>query len=417
MGVFLVELGVLLLALALLGAIARRVDLSPIPFFLLAGLVLGEGGIHDVAATEEFIGTAGEIGVLLLLLMLGLEFSAAEFTATLRRHADSGLVDLLLNAPVGFVAGLLLGYEWQACLALAGITWISSSGIVARLLSDLGRMGHRETPVVLSVLVLEDIAMAIYLPLLVVILAGGNALAAGGAVATALGLVVIVLLSTRLLGHHLGRLLGHQEDEQVLLRVLGLMLVVAGVAHLVDASAAVGAFLVGLAIPAPTADRARSVLRPLRDLFAAMFFLSFGLEVAPSSLTPYLLPAFILGVVSSLTKIVSGGYAAARAGVGRRGRLRAGGALVARGEFSIVIAGLAASAGHAELGPLASAYVVLLGVVGPVIARFADQVPTSWRRASAGTVLASVDDSDGAAADPSPARRAGPYRRRRRNRG
>lgn len=417
MGVFLVELGVLLLALALLGAIARRVDLSPIPFFLLAGLVLGEGGIHDVASTEEFIGAAGEIGVLLLLLMLGLEFSAAEFTSTLRRHAGSGLVDLLLNAPVGFVAGLVLGYEWQACLALAGITWISSSGIVARLLNDLGRMGHRETPAVLSVLVLEDIAMAVYLPLLVVILTGGNALAAAVAVAAALGLVVVVLVSTRLLGHHLGRLLGHQEDEQVLLRVLGLMLVVAGVTQLVDASAAVGAFLVGLAIPAPTAHRARTVLRPLRDLFAAMFFLSFGLEVAPSSLTPYLLPALILGVVSSLTKIVSGGYAAGRAGVGSRGRLRAGGALVARGEFSIVIAGLAASAGYVELGPLASAYVVLLGVVGPVIARFADQAPTSWRRVSSGTTPAPMGDSHGAAADSPPSHQARPHRRRRGRRG
>lgn len=375
MGVFLVELGVLLLTLALLGAIARRVGLSPVPFFLIAGLGLGEGGIHDVAATQEFIGAAGEIGVLLLLLMLGLEFSAAEFTSTLRRHAGSGVVDLLLNAPVGFLAGLVLGYEWQACLALAGITWISSSGMVARLLGDLGRMGHRETPVVLSVLVLEDIAMAIYLPLLVVILAGGSALTASVAVATAVGLVLVVLVSTRLLGHHLGRLLGHEEDEQVLLRVLGLMLVVAGLTHLVDASAAVGAFLVGLAIPGPTADRARSVLRPLRDLFAAMFFLSFGLEVVPSTLTAYLVPALALGLVSSLTKLLSGGYAAARAGIGRRGRLRAGGALVARGEFSIVIAGLAVSAGHTEIGPLASAYVVLLGVAGPVIARFVDRRP------------------------------------------
>ncbi|MDP3894995.1 cation:proton antiporter [Nocardioides sp.] len=384
MGVFLVELGVLLLALALLGALARRVDLSPIPFFLLAGLGLGEGGIHSVAATEDFVRAAGEIGVLLLLLMLGLEFSAAEFTATLRRHADSGLVDLLLNAPIGFVAGLLLGYEWQACVALAGITWISSSGMVARLLSDLGRMGHRETPAVLSVLVLEDIAMAVYLPLLVVILAGGSPLTAAIAVATALGLVVVVLVSTRMLGHRLARLLGHQEDEQVLLRVLGLMLVVAGVTHLVDASAAVGAFLVGLAISGSTADRARTVLRPLRDLFAAMFFLSFGLEVAPSSLAPYLLPALALGVLSSLTKLVSGGYAAARSGVGRRGQFRAGSALVARGEFSIVIAGLAASAGYTEVGPLASAYVVLLGVAGPLVARFADRVPTERRRTQSG---------------------------------
>jgi CPA2 family monovalent cation:H+ antiporter-2 len=383
-GVFLVELGVLLLALALLVALARRADLSPIPFFLLAGLMLGEGGIYDVAATAEFVRAAGEIGVLLLLLMLGLEFSAAEFTATLRRHADSGLIDLLLNAPVGFVAGLLLGYEWQACLALAGVTWISSSGIVARLLGDLNRMGNRETPVVLSVLVLEDIAMAVYLPLLVVVLAGGGVLTAVAAVATALGLVVLVMVSTRALGPHLGRVLGHQEDEQVLLRVLGLMLVVAGLTHLVDASAAVGAFLVGLAIPGPTAERARSVLRPLRDLFAAMFFLSFGFGISPSSLVPYLLPALALAVVSSVTKLVSGGYAAARAGVGRRGRLRAGGALVARGEFSIVIAGLAAAAGYTEVGLLASAYVVLLGVLGPLAARYADRVPVSAIRTPAG---------------------------------
>ncbi len=383
MGVFLLELGLMLLALALLGALARRIDLSPIPFFLLAGLVLGEGGVHDVAATEEFVQAAGEIGVLLLLLMLGLEFSAAEFTATLRRHADSGLVDLLLNAPVGFAAGLLLGYEWQASVALAGITWISSSGMVARLLNDLDRMGHRETPVVLSVLVLEDIAMAVYLPLLVVVLTGGSAVAAVVAVVTALGLVALVLVSTRMLGPQLGRLLGHRDDEQVLLRVVGLMLVVAGVAHLVDASAAVGAFLVGLAIPGSTADRARTVLSPLRDLFAAMFFLSFGLEVAPASLAPYLLPAFALALVSASTKMLSGGYAAARSGVGRRGQLRAGGALVARGEFSIVIAGLAATAGYAEVGPLASAYVVLLGVGGPLAARFADRLPTSRPRPSA----------------------------------
>jgi CPA2 family monovalent cation:H+ antiporter-2 len=385
MGVFLVELGVLLLALALLGALARRVDLSPIPFFLLAGLILGEGGVHDLAATQEFIRAAGEIGVLLLLLMLGLEFSAAEFSATLRRHAGSGVVDLLLNAPVGFAAGLLLGYDWQASLALAGITWISSSGIVARLLGDLNRMGNRETPAVLSVLVLEDIAMAVYLPLLVVVLAGGSALTAVIAVGTALTLVLVVLVSTRFLGPRLVSLLGHRDDEQVLLRVLGLMLIVAGLTYLVDASAAVGAFLVGLAIPGATAQRAREVLRPLRDLFAAMFFLSFGLEVAPSSLTPYLLPALMLGVVSSATKIVSGGYAAARAGVGGPGRLRAGAALVARGEFSIVIAGLAASAGYTEVGPLASAYVVLMGVAGPLVARFADQVHTSFRRGRAGT--------------------------------
>jgi CPA2 family monovalent cation:H+ antiporter-2 len=379
---FLFELGALLLLLALLANVAGRVGLSAIPLFLLVGLLLGEGGVYELGASSEFIDVAGEIGVLLLLLLLGLEFSPAEFTASMRRHAPSGLVDLALNAPVGFLAGLLLGYDWPACLALAGVTWISSSGIVARLLSDLKRTGFRETPSVLSVLVLEDIAMAVFLPLLVVALSGGTVLSAILAVAGALGVVLVVLFASRHLGHHLGRVLGHDDDEQVLLRVLGLMLVVAGLTYLVDASAAVGAFLVGLAIPSGTAERARDVLRPLRDLFASLFFLSFGLQTAPTELTRFLPVALALAVVTSLTKIGTGVYAAGRDGVGPRGRVRAGTALTARGEFSIVIAGLAVSAGYSEIGPLASAYVVMLGIVGPVLARFADTLARPWAAAA-----------------------------------
>jgi len=174
--------------------------------------------------------------------------------------------------------------------------------------------------------------------------------------------------------------LGHDDDEQVLLRVLGLMLVVAGLTYLVDASAAVGAFLVGLAIPTGTAERARDVLRPLRDLFAALFFLSFGLETSPTELTPFLPIALALAVVTSLTKIATGVYAAGRDGVGPRGRMRAGTALTARGEFSIVIAELAVTAGYTEIGPLASAYVVMLGILGPLLARFADDLAGPWAR-------------------------------------
>jgi CPA2 family monovalent cation:H+ antiporter-2 len=371
---FLLELGVILLLLAALANVAGRLGLSAIPAFLLAGLLLGEGGIHDLGASTSFIEVAGELGVLLLLLLLGMEFSAAEFAASLRRHTPSGLVDLVLNAPVGFATGLLLGYDWQACLALAGITWISSSGIVARLLSDLKRTGFRETPSILSVLVLEDIAMAVFLPLLVVVLSGGTALVATGNVVAAVAVVAAVLLAARLFGHHLGRMIGHGDDEQVLLRVVGVMLLVSGLTYLVDASAAVGAFLVGLAIPQDAARRARGVLKPLRDLFAALFFLSFGLHTAPGELGPYLLVALLLAAVTAVTKVGTGMFAASRDGVGSRGRARAGAALIARGEFSIVIAELAVSAGYTEIGPLAAAYVVILGISGPLLAKYADRL-------------------------------------------
>jgi CPA2 family monovalent cation:H+ antiporter-2 len=250
---------------------------------------------------------------------------------------------------------------------------VSSSGIVARTLVDLGRLGYRETPAVLSVLVLEDIAMAAYLPVLGVLLTGGSAASGAVGVLLAVATVAIVLLLSRRLGPHLERLLTHDSDEQVMLRALGLTLVVAGLAERVGVSAAVGAFLVGLAIPSGTAQAARRVLDPLRDLFAAAFFLSFGYHTDPAEIPPVLPAALALATVTALTKIATGWYAARRDGVGPRGRWRAGMVLVARGEFSLVIAGLAVAAGVTELGQVATGYVLVLAVAGPVLARLSGQ--------------------------------------------
>jgi len=370
---FLLEFGVLLLLLGAAAAVAWRIGLSAVPLFLLAGLAIGDGGILATPSAAPFLEVAAGIGVVLLMLTLGLEFSAREFSEALKRHAPSGLVDLVLNATPGLVAGLLLGLPFPGALALAGITWISSSGIVSRTLVDLGRLGYRETPAVLSILVLEDIAMAAYLPLLGVALAGSGVLAGVGGVAIGVGTVSVALVLAPRVGPSMARLLTHDSNEQVLLRVLGLTLVVAGAAELLGVSSAVGAFLVGLAIPGETAATARTVLEPLRDLFAAAFFLSFGYSTDPAEITPVLPAALGLAVVTAVTKTATGWYAARRDGVGARGRWRAGTALIARGEFSVVIAGLAVGAGVVELGPIATAYVLLLAVAGPIIARLAGQ--------------------------------------------
>ncbi|HSK25901.1 MAG TPA: cation:proton antiporter [Jiangellales bacterium] len=370
----LVELGAVFVGLSLLGALARRMRISPVPLFLLAGLAVGEGGVAPLHESQTFVEIGAELGVVLLLFALGLEFSAVEFTQSLRRHAPSGVVDLVLNATPGFVGGFLLGFGWTGALALAGVTWVSSSGIVARLLSDLGRLGFRESSSVLSVLVLEDIAMAAYLPALAVLLAGGSPVRAAAGSLAAVTVVLAVLWGSGRWGEHLARRFTVDDDEQLLLQVLGLTLLVAGLAQWLGASAAVGAFLVGLALSGRTADRAREVMRPLRDLFAAAFFLAFGLSTDTAAVLPALPAALALALVTGATKVGTGWYAARRDGVGPRGRLRAGTALVARGEFSVVVAGLAVIAGISGIGPLVSAYVLVLAVVGPLLARYADPV-------------------------------------------
>ena len=366
----LLELGAILLVLTVLGSAARRYGLSPIPLYLLTGLFLGTGGIAPVEHASDFVETGASIGVVLLLLTLGLEFSVGEFSESLRRHLPSAGVDLVLNATPGALAGWLLGLDAVGILALAGITYISSSGIIARLLGDLDRLGNRETPAVLSVLVLEDFAMAAYLPVLTVLASGGTLVQAIVWTAVALGALALAFVVSLHWGEHVGRALGHREDEQLLLRILGLTLIVAAVAEELHASAAVGAFLVGLTLTGPTADRARAVLSPLRDLFAAIFFVAIGLTIAPADLLPMLPVALALAAVTALTKVITGAYAARREGAARPGQRRAGAALIARGEFSLVIIGLA-STSIGTLSAVATPYVFILAIAGPVLARFA----------------------------------------------
>ncbi|MGA5328910.1 cation:proton antiporter [Streptomyces griseoincarnatus] len=367
----LIELGAIILVLGLLGRLAGRVGFSPIPLYLLVGLAFGHGGILALQASEEFIAVGAEIGVILLLLMLGLEYSASELVTNLRTQYPSGAVDFVLNAVPGAVAALILGWGPVAAVALAGVTWISSSGVIAKVLGDLRRLGNRETPVVLGVLVIEDLAMAVYLPILIAVLAGAGL--AGGSVTllVALGTVGAVLYLALRHGRLISRAVSSDNAEMLLLVVLGLTLLVAGVAQELQVSAAVGAFLVGIALSGEVAEGASNLLTPLRDLFAAVFFVFFGLSTDPSDIPPVLVPALLLAIVTASTKIATGWYAARRAGIKGAGRWRAGGTLVARGEFSIVIAGLAVGV-EPRIGPLATAYVLILVVVGPLTARWTE---------------------------------------------
>jgi monovalent cation:H+ antiporter-2, CPA2 family len=380
--ILLIEVGALLFALGMLGRLGRRVGLSPIPLYLLAGLFFGHGGLVPLSASEEFISVGAEIGVVLLLVMLGLEYSAGELVANLRSAAPAGAVDAVLNALPGVGFALLLGWGWRAALVLSGITWVSSSGVIAKVLGDLGRLGNRETPVILSVLVIEDLAMAFYLPLVTAVLAGAGLAGGLKTLAVAVLTVVAVLVVAIRYGGAVSSFMSVRDPEALLLSVLGLTLFVAGVAAELKVSAAVGAFLVGIALSGPVAHHATEMLSPLRDLFAAVFFVFFGLSTEPADMPPVLLPALGLAVLTMLTKVLTGYLGARRAGVALPGRLRAGLALTPRGEFSIVIAGLAVASGiEPELAPLATAYVLITVVTGPMLARLPDY---GWFKAAVG---------------------------------
>ncbi|MEU6432339.1 cation:proton antiporter [Microbispora sp. NPDC046973] len=371
------EFGAVVLGLGILGALALRVGISPIPLYLIAGLAFGTGGILPLATSEEFTATGAELGVILLLLTLGLEYNADELMTSLKGNARAGLVDLVLNATPGAVLALLLGWGPVAAVAMAGVTYATSSGITAKVLSDLGWIGNRETPVVLSLLVFEDLTMAVYLPVLTAMLAGLSLVAGAVTVAIALAAVSVVLLVALRFGRYIEAFVASPNSEVLVLKVVGLALLVAGLAQQLQVSAAVGAFLVGIALSGELAEDAQALLAPLRDLFAAVFFVFFGLQTDPTKILPAAGLAAGLALVTMTTKLLTGVYAARRAGIARAGRVRAGIALIPRGEFNIVIAGLAVAAGaHPDLGALAAAYVLILAAFGPLAARLVQPLLT-----------------------------------------
>jgi len=372
----LIEVGALLLVLGLLSRLADRLGFSPIPLFLVIGLLIGEGGLVPIEASEEFFAIGSEIGVILLLLMLGLEYTASELVDSLKGSRRAGLLDALLNALPGAAMALILGWGPVAAVALAGVTWVSSSGVIAKVLRDLGRLSNRETPTILSILVIEDLAMAFYLPVLSALVIGAGLLAGATALVIAVAVALLILFLALKHGRIVSALFSPHHAESLVLGVLGLTMLVAGVAQQVNVSAAVGAFLVGIAISGQVASSAEAVLSPLRDLFAAVFFVFFGIATDPADIVPVLVPAIVLAVATMGTKVATGWLAAREAGIALPGRWRAGLTLTPRGEFSIVIAGLAVAAGlEPQLAPLATAYVLITIVAGSVLARVPD---TAW---------------------------------------
>ncbi len=379
-----IEIGALALALALLARFATRLGITAVPLYLLGGLAVGEGGIVTLDVSEDFIALAAEIGVLLLLLALGLEYDQDALRAGLRTGLPTGVVDMLSSGVPGVALGLLLGWDPIAAVLLGGVTWVSSSGIVSKVLFDLNRLGFRETPSVLNVLVIEDLAMAVYLPVVAALVVGGTPGETALSVVIAVAAVVLILVLALRFGARLTELLGGGTDESLLLAVFGLTLLVAGLAQSIEVSGAIGAFLVGLAMSGRVGERSMELITPLRDLFAATFFIVFSFRIDPADLVGAILPALVLAVVTAAAKIGTGWYAGRRAGIGPRGRIRAGTILIARGEFSIVIAALGSSlVDGPDLEALAAAYVLLVAVAGPLITRFADRFPIPARLAAA----------------------------------
>jgi monovalent cation:H+ antiporter-2, CPA2 family len=371
-GDFLLGAGAILAALALAGLLFDRLRQSVIPAFILLGM-----GIRSLNVDEHLVEVLATLGVVLLLFFMGLEFSVGALLRDRRRIVRNGGIDLLVCFPAGFLAGLWVGGGWTAALLMGGAFYVSSSAIIAKSTIELRRAADPETEVALGVLVFEDLFMALFLAVLsgAVLTASPSAGLALWGMAKAVAFFAAVVGLALYARPVLDRAFDLDSDDLFLLLTGGVVLLLSWGALAAGLSEAIGAFLAGLLLAETEhKERAERLFGPLQGLFAAVFFLGFGLSLDPSTFAavwPYALVLALLGVV---LKVGAGMWIGRRDGLPKRNALALGLTLVPRGEFSILLAGIAVTARLEAVGATIALLVLALSLVGTVGLRFAPEI-------------------------------------------
>jgi len=378
------ELGLAVSLITLAGLLGARLRLSIVPFAILAGLAVGPHaprfGVFDFRFIQSgsIIEVMGRLGVLFLLLFLGLEFSMVRLLRARRSILASGLVYTLINLPLGLLVPWWMGWPLRETLTAAGVTIISSSAIVTKMVVDLRRTANPETEIILGLMLFQDLFIVLYLALVSGLIGAGQAspLKTLSHVGVALAFVLGFLTLGRRLAFRLNHRLAVLSEELLLVGLFAGLTLVAGLAERVHVSSAVGALLVGLVLAETEhARRIAQMVVPFRDFFGALFFFSFGLGIDPLALGGATGPALAAVVLTVIGNLAAGMLAGRMARLSPRASANIGLTIVSRGEFSIIVAGLAKTGGLLPvLQPFAAVYVLVLAVLGPVLTKGSTQI-------------------------------------------
>ena len=372
MGHELIVLGLAFLLAGILARGGRRIGLPTIPLFMLAGMLVGPNTPGPVLFDHpEDIELLAAFGLIFLLFYLGVEFSVDDLTSGGRRLLATAGVYLGLNVGGGLLLGLAIGWGTKEAFVIAGVTGISSSAIVTKLLVELRRLANPETRLILGIIVIEDLFLALYLAALAPVLGAADSTADAVLLfVRALAFLVALGLVARYGAPVVGRLIAARDDELLVVLFVGFALLVAGVAYQFGVSDAIGAFMAGLVVAGTAAARrVERLVLPLRDAFAAIFFFAFGLSIDPGAIGGVLGPALAAIAVSVALALVAGVVAARLNGLDRQAAANIACSVLARGEFALILVALAMEAGLDErLTPFTALYVLVLAVASPILA-------------------------------------------------
>ena len=373
------ELGLAVLLMALATYVASKFKLSAVPLLIIIGLVVGPHlphfGLLDLRFIDSkpIIDFMGRLGVLFLLFYLGLEFSLGRLLRAGYSIATAGTVYIVINLMLGLLFGWVLGWPAREILVVAGITTISSSAIVAKVITDLRRSARPETGLILGIIMFEDVFLAGYMALVSgFVLHGSTPLGSlvTSIIATTL-FIVTLMVAGRYSAPYLNRWLRAHSEESFLLVIFAILFVIAGLSETLGVAEAIGALLIGLVLgETEQSGRLERVVIPFRDFFGAFLFFSFGLNIDPLALGGAVGIAVAAALMTIVGNFVAGLIAGRISRLPTRAGVNIGLTIVSRGEFSIVLASLAQSGGLlAIIQPFTAVYVLALSILGPILTK------------------------------------------------
>jgi CPA2 family monovalent cation:H+ antiporter-2 len=370
----LAELAVTIALLGVLGLVASRFGLSAIPAYLLAGIILGPNDPDFIRLVQpsEVTDFVAEVGLIFLLFFLGLEFSVDRLVRSGRHVGLGGAADFFVNAGLGLLVGLAAFGLSFAAVVVAACIYVSSSAIAVKALTDFRRLADDETDLVLAILLFEDVVIAAVLGF--VATGGGELSTTAGVTTKALAFVAVSLAASKWLGAHIGRVLDRLELEFFVLAVVGFVVGMSAVAIELGMSEAIGALMAGVVLSeSGVREEIEQRFFALRDVFAALFFFAFALTIDVGAIGEVGWIVLAALVVTVLGKLGTGLIAGRLGGFTARQGLNAGAALVAHGEFTIIIAQLAAGnaalalSDQEDIAAFAGLYVLVTATAGVVL--------------------------------------------------
>jgi len=378
------EIGLALLLIAFAVGLAHKLGISNVPFLILIGMAVGphapQIGVFDFRfiETQSLITFMGRIGVLFLLFYLGLESNVTRLLESGRSILAGGSLYIGINFTAGFTYGYLAGFPLREMLIIAGVTTVSSSAIVAKILFDYRRTANRETELILGITMFEDVFLAVYLSLISGIILSGASSFAGVASSggIALGFIVGLMVIGRWATPLLNRLFRISSNEVFVVVIFACLFLLAGLGETIHVAESIGALLLGLILgETEHSERMERLVVPFRDSFGAIFFFGFGLSIDPFSLGGAAWLAVGAALLSFVGVVIAGMIVGARAKLSPVGSLNTSFTLLARGEFSIIIVNLAIAGGlMTVLQPFAALYVLILASVSPLLAKESERI-------------------------------------------